>query len=191
MASLASNTNSCKFGHLHWLQICPPGNTTYISKLGYQVAQLALVSKSSHQQVAPHALFPKLPYWHYQLVLICYLHQPESHQLSLNSWRTDRQTDGHPDPKKNWGKAVRLTAWVRFSLTLGILSLILDPILDNSLLLMLMLWPWSQWHQWLCTSEYTIVPWTIIIVFEWGESEFLFSISAGLYQRVWKYIRSI
>ena len=27
-----------------------------------------------------------LPYWHYQLVLSLYLHQPESHQLSFNKW---------------------------------------------------------------------------------------------------------
>ena len=30
----------------------------------------------------PHCL--GLPYWHYQLVLTWYLHQPESHQLSFN-----------------------------------------------------------------------------------------------------------
>ena len=29
----------------------------------------------------PHCL--ELPYWHHQLVLTWYLHQPESHQLSL------------------------------------------------------------------------------------------------------------
>ena len=31
----------------------------------------------------PHCL--GLPYWHHQLVLICYPHQPESHQLSLQN----------------------------------------------------------------------------------------------------------
>ena len=36
-----------------------------------------------HQPLAfPQCLW--LSYWHHQLVLSCYLHQPESHQLSLN-----------------------------------------------------------------------------------------------------------
>ena len=41
------------------------------SKFGHQVVSLVL----------PHCL--GLPFWHYQLVLSLYLHQPESHQLSL------------------------------------------------------------------------------------------------------------
>ena len=40
----------------------------------------------------------ELPYWHYQLLLSWYLHQPESHQLSFNKV-SDGVTDGHPDPK--------------------------------------------------------------------------------------------
>ena len=42
------------------------------SKVGHQVVSLAL----------PHCL--GMPYWHYQLVLSLYLHQPESHQFSLH-----------------------------------------------------------------------------------------------------------
>merc|ERR1712015_257980 len=40
----------------------------------------------------------KLPYWHHQLVLSWYHHQPESHQQSLNqrSW-TDIETPGPID----------------------------------------------------------------------------------------------
>ena len=62
----------------------------------------------SHQ-VVPLALFPKLatclrnlrchiglPYWHYQLVLSWYLHQPESHQLSFTKV-SDRRTTGPID----------------------------------------------------------------------------------------------
>ena len=41
------------------------------SNFSYQVAPLVL----------PHCLW--LPYWHHQLVLSCYLHQPTSHQLCL------------------------------------------------------------------------------------------------------------
>ena len=41
------------------------------SKVGHQLVSLAL----------PHCL--GMPYWHYQLVLSLYLHQPESHQFSL------------------------------------------------------------------------------------------------------------
>ena len=61
-------------GHLHWFQLWPAGGVTCISyKCGHQVAPLAL----------PHCLW--LPCWHHQLVLSCYLHQPESHQLSFNN----------------------------------------------------------------------------------------------------------
>ena len=42
---------------------------------------------------------PKLPYWHHQLVLSWYHHQPESHQQSLNqsSWREGVRTPGPID----------------------------------------------------------------------------------------------
>ena len=49
----------------------PDAATCIRSKFGYQVAPLALT----------HCL--GLPYCHYQQVLSWYLHQPESHQLSL------------------------------------------------------------------------------------------------------------
>ena len=73
MAPLALVANlATRWRHLHWLQIWPPDGATCISsKVGHQVVSLAL----------PHCL-GRL-YWHYQLVLSWYLHQPESHQLSL------------------------------------------------------------------------------------------------------------
>ena len=42
---------------------------------------------------------PKLPYWHHQLALSWYHHQPESHQQSLNQSLgcSDRQTPGPID----------------------------------------------------------------------------------------------
>ena len=48
----------------------------------------------------------KLPYWHHQLVLSWYHHQPESHQQSLNqrSW-SDRHVDNgthRPDSRDTW-----------------------------------------------------------------------------------------
>ena len=54
-------------------------------------------SKVGHQVASMHCL--ELPYWHYQLVLSWYLHQPESHQLSVKKWRTDGLTSDDPDPK--------------------------------------------------------------------------------------------
>ena len=48
----------------------------------------------------PHCL--ELPYWHHQLVLSWYPHQPESHQLSLHKVLdslTHSLSDGHPDTK--------------------------------------------------------------------------------------------
>ena len=47
---------------------------SYSYKFGHLVAPLAL----------PHCLC--LPYWHHQLVLSCYLHQPQSRHLSLKKW---------------------------------------------------------------------------------------------------------
>ena len=56
------------------------------STFGHQVTSLALLgSKVSHQVVShalPHCL--GMPYLQYLLVLHWYLHQPESHQLSLH-----------------------------------------------------------------------------------------------------------
>merc|ERR1711894_543884 len=86
MASLALVTNlaqmaplvivanlATRWCHLHCLQIWPPDGTTCIdSKVGHQVTSHTL----------PHC--HGLPYWHYQLVLSLYLHQLESHQLSLH-----------------------------------------------------------------------------------------------------------
>ena len=60
-----------RWHHLHWFQSWPPGNVTCIATL------------------------PWKPYWNYQLVLSLYLHQLESHQLSLHKWLSYRQ----PDPK--------------------------------------------------------------------------------------------
>ena len=55
------------------------------SKFCHQAMSLALLgSKVGHQVVSlalPHC--NGMPYWHYQLVLSLYLHQPESHQFSL------------------------------------------------------------------------------------------------------------
>ena len=42
----------------------------------------------------PHCL--ELPSWHHQSVLSWYLHQPESHQLSLT--KRYGRTDGQQDP---------------------------------------------------------------------------------------------
>ena len=95
--------------HLYWfqiwplddyLQIWPPDGTTCITnKFAHQTKSHAL----------PDCL--GLPYWHYQLVLTWYLHQPESHQLSLqqplglSEWQTtgpiDR-TPGTPGSDKNY-----------------------------------------------------------------------------------------
>ena len=64
--------------HLNWFQIWSPDGITCISsKFGHQMAPLALVTIA-----LPHCL--GLSYWLYQLVLSWYLHQSESHQLSLN-----------------------------------------------------------------------------------------------------------
>ena len=80
MAPLELVTNlATRCHHLYWfqiwplddyLQIWPPDGTTCIT------------NKFAHQtksHTLPDCL--GLPYWHYQLVLTWYLHQPESHQL--------------------------------------------------------------------------------------------------------------
>ena len=66
------------------------------SKFGHQVALHAL----------PHCRW--LPYWHHQLVLSCYFHQPESYQLSLtnvldlDTFRLIDRTPGTPGSDKNY-----------------------------------------------------------------------------------------
>ena len=66
------------------------GETCINSRFGHQMAPFALVANlatrwrhlhKSTSLALPHCL--ELPSWHYQLVLTWYLHQPESHQLSL------------------------------------------------------------------------------------------------------------
>ena len=98
--------------YLQWLQICSTGGATCIScKFGHQVAQLALVQhlvirwRHLHcfqswppGRVTCIATLAWIAYWHYQLVLSWYLHQPESHQLSLHKgkvseWETSRPID--------------------------------------------------------------------------------------------------
>ena len=61
-----------RWRHLLELKNWPPDGATCIScKFSHQLESLGL----------PHCV--GMPYWHYQLVLSWYLHQPESHQLSL------------------------------------------------------------------------------------------------------------
>ena len=122
MAPLALVANlATRWRHLHYLQIWPPDGATCIScKFGHQMAPLALVANLATRwhwfkiwSSAGATCIPKLvtrlrylhcyiclglPYWHYQLVLSCYPHQPESHQLSLHKV-SEGLTDGHPDPK--------------------------------------------------------------------------------------------
>ena len=61
---------NCVFKKFLMLQI--------ISKFGHQVISLALLGSEVGQQIVslalPHCL--GMPYWHYQLVLSLYLHQP-------------------------------------------------------------------------------------------------------------------
>ena len=74
-----------KWHNLDWFNNWSSGGATYIvCKVGHQVASLALPT------------FLGLPFWHYQLVLSWYPHQPE---LSLHKV-SDSQTDGHPDPNQ-------------------------------------------------------------------------------------------
>ena len=52
----------------------------------------------------PHCI--GLPYWHFELVLSWYLHQPESQRLGLSDGRTSGPkywTPGLPGSDKNWG----------------------------------------------------------------------------------------
>ena len=114
MAPLELVTNlATRCHHLYWfqiwplddyLQIWPPDGTTCITnKFAHQTKSHAL----------PDCL--GLPYWHYQLVLTWYLHQPESHQLSLQNvleWETtgpiDR-TPGTPGSDKDMKELLNIT----------------------------------------------------------------------------------
>ena len=86
------------FSHLHWRRIFWPlvGNLATKFKIWSSGGATCIGSNVVHQvgsHALPHCL--ELPYWHYQLVLTWYLHQPESHQLSLNKVShllTDRLT---------------------------------------------------------------------------------------------------
>ena len=70
------------------LHIWPPSGTTWIgSTFCHQVAPLALSAKLAtrlRNLRCQHCL--GLSYWHYQLALSLYLHHPESHQLSFNTF---------------------------------------------------------------------------------------------------------
>ena len=90
------------FGHLHWRRMWPlVGNLATKFKIWSSGGATCIGSNVVHQvgsHALPHCL--ELPYWHYQLVLTWYLHQPESHQLSLNKVShslTDGQTSGPKD----------------------------------------------------------------------------------------------
>ena len=89
--------------HLHQLKIGSPSGTTCIgSKFGHQLASFALLPKLTVSPALLHCL--GLPYWHYQLVLSWYPHQPESHQLSLHKVSysvTDIRTQ-RLDPRFTW-----------------------------------------------------------------------------------------
>ena len=70
---------SFEFAHADLSQI--------VSKFGHQVTSLALIGFKFGNQVVSLALphCRGMSYWHYQLVLGWYLHQPESHQLSFKN----------------------------------------------------------------------------------------------------------
>ena len=74
-----------------------------------------------------------MPYWHYQLVLSWYLHQPESHQLSwtkpllLRETRTHRSDQGHLGPIKNMDRSIDLA--VQHILIYWVLNICIEHIL--------------------------------------------------------------
>ena len=109
MAQLALIQNLViRWHHLHCLQSWPP---------------------------LPHCL--GLPYWHYQFVLSWYLHQPESHQLSLKkvlltSGPKDR-TPGLPGSDKN--KKFIVIEVTTCEATFNLLPLISGPIQNRLFLL--------------------------------------------------------
>ena len=93
--------------HLHFFfQIWPPNSSACISfKFCHQMALLWLEiwppGWLDESHALPHCL--GLPNRHYQLVLAWYLHQPESHQLSLQQplWLTHNWTH-RSDPRDTW-----------------------------------------------------------------------------------------
>ena len=103
---LASATKLTTRGrHLHQLKIWSKSGTTCIHlKFCHLVAPLAMVPNLSTRLKSlslPHCL--GMPYGHYQLVLSRYLHQPESHQVSLQNvseLETEIGTHIHLDPTK-------------------------------------------------------------------------------------------
>ena len=96
-APLASVANlPTRWRHLHKLKIWPSDGVTCIScNFGHQMAPLALVANlptrwrylHCFQSWPPDCItcIATLLYWHYQLALSWYPHQPESHQLSLQN----------------------------------------------------------------------------------------------------------
>ena len=123
-----------RWRHLHELQIWPQDGTTCIScNIDHQMAPLALVANLPTRWRYLHCFQSWPPdcisctatflHWHYQLVLSLYLHQLESHQLSLHKWlslllrdkRTHRSDQGHLGPIKNrWNKKTDLLRDGRF-----------------------------------------------------------------------------
>ena len=93
MASLALVPNlATRWHHLHELKNWPQDGATCIScKFSHQLESLAL----------PHCV--GMPYWHYQLVLGWYLHQPESHQLSLQKFVNGIGPDLYLGPQGHLG----------------------------------------------------------------------------------------
>ena len=92
------------FGHLHSRRIWSlVANLATKFKIWSSGGATCIGSNVVHRhQVGSHALphCLELPYWHYQLVLSWYLHQPESHQLSLHKVShslSDGQTSGPKD----------------------------------------------------------------------------------------------
>ena len=75
----------CKFSQQIVFEFAFSDLLHLVSKFVHQMTSLALFgSKVGHQVVSlalPHCF--GMSYWHHQLVLGWYLHQQESHQLSL------------------------------------------------------------------------------------------------------------
>ena len=95
----------------------PTGTTGIGSEFGHQVTSLALLGFKFGNQVVSLALphCRGMSYWHYQLVLGWYLHQPESHQLSLQKVsqfvrdkRIHRSDQGHLGPIKRSNEVVAI-----------------------------------------------------------------------------------
>ena len=70
-------------------------------QLLFSSARVTSVKLQKHHSLTCSLLWPHCPglrYWHYQLVLTWYLHQPESHKLSFNNvtWIPDSSMGGPP-----------------------------------------------------------------------------------------------